>query len=126
MATPEQQARTRMLNRINGMQFQPVTQLPMTVFMLWMSGNDIHIFSIMMTGMAIYQPFNSLIGTNTAFKMFENDKTIASDVFRGKLVYAACCCVALLVGLVKLSWMGLLPTSASDWMEHAYNAAMLK
>ena len=37
----------------------------MTGFMLWMSGSGVHIFSIMITGMAIYNPVKSAFTVNT-------------------------------------------------------------
>lgn len=108
----------RKLRRINDMQMAPVKSLPMTLFMMWMSGNDIHIFSIMITGMAIYQPIQALAATGTVFAMFNGDESVKGDVWRARLVYAALCVVALVCGLGKLHFMGLLPTAAADWMDH--------
>ena len=108
----------RKLKRINDISYGPVKSLPMTLFMLWMVGNDIHIFSIMMISMAITTPMGSLMQTGNVFKMFEGDESVKGKLPLAKLTYAACCLAALAVGLVKLSWMGLLPTAYADWMDH--------
>jgi hypothetical protein len=109
----------RKVRRISDLQLGPVKSLPMTMFMLWMAGSDIHIFSIMMTGMAIYQPLQALGNTGSVFKMFSDEPALRGDVMRARLIYMACCLVALGVGLAKLHFMGLLPTSAVDWIDHA-------
>jgi hypothetical protein len=109
----------RKVRRINDMMLAPVKSLPMTLFMLWMAGNDIHIFSIMMTFMAITGPLTALGQTTSIFQMFADDTSVRSDVTKGKLVYVACCLVAFVVGLTKLHWMGLLPIAASDWVDHS-------
>ncbi len=109
----------RKVRRINDVQLSPVKQLPMTMFMLWMAGSDIHIFSIMMTGMAIMGPISALGNVNSVFRVFEGDAAVKAQVFQGKLIYLACCIVALGVGLAKLHFMGLLPTAAADWIDHS-------
>ena len=114
----KQDQHNRKVRRIQDIQLGPVKSLPMMMFMMWMTGNDIHIFSIMMTGMAIYQPIQSLGQVGAIFKMFADDPALKGDVLRGKLIYAACCLAALCVGLAKLHWMGLLPTAAADWVDH--------
>ena len=110
--------RERKLKRLNGMQMSPVSSLPMNLFMLWMAGNEIGIFSIMITGNAIYSPISQLLKTNETFAAFNGDDEVKEELFRCKLVYAAMCVVALLVGLAKLHFMGLLPTAAADWLDH--------
>jgi hypothetical protein len=37
-------------------------------FMMWMSGNMISIWSMMMTSMGIINPINAVIGVNQSFK----------------------------------------------------------
>lgn len=110
--------KARKLKRLNDMQLGPAKSLPMMLFMLWMAGNEIHIFSIMITGTAISQPLQALFGVNDAFKLFAEDDDIKADVWRAKAVYLLMCLVALGVGFVKLSWMGLLPAMVTDWIDH--------
>ena len=110
--------RARKLRKLNDMQLAPANSLPMMMFMLWMAGNDIHIFSILITGTAVSQPFSLALNVGGTFKVFEDDPSIKGDLWRAKTVYLLCCVVAMVVGLIKLSWMGLMPFAASDWVDH--------
>lgn len=37
----------------------------MNAFMLWMSGNGVQIFSVMITGMLFFQPIKALMGIDS-------------------------------------------------------------
>lgn len=106
--------------RLNDIRLKPVKQLPMTLFMMYMVGNDVSIFSIMFVGMAVMNPLQGILRASKEFTDFEEDAQadshIASAVNQSKWIYIGCCLVAFLVALVKVSWMGLLPVSAMDWM----------
>ncbi|KAI1818346.1 hypothetical protein GGS20DRAFT_581457 [Poronia punctata] len=108
----------------------PVKSLPMTFIMMYMSGNSLQIFSIMMVFMAFKNPIMGLLGTNQAFERFESD-TNKAKMLPVKLAYIAMQLVALGVGIWKVNGMGLLPTTRSDWLaweaqrdplEHAVSA----
>lgn len=86
----------------------PVKSLPMTAFMMYMSGNSLQIFSIMMVVMAFKNPLMGLVNTNQAFEKFQAD-SIAGQIIQVKVVYVACQIVALAVGVWKINNMGLLP-----------------
>eukprot|EP00966_Prymnesium_polylepis_P023579 542729-Prymnesium_polylepis.1 len=51
----------------------------MTGLMLWMSGNGVHIFSIMITFYAIYNPVKSAFTVNSVFARFADPKMSAID-----------------------------------------------
>lgn len=112
--------RQRINIRLNDIRLQPLKQLPMTFFMMWMVGNDVSIFSIMFVGMAVINPLQSILSAGKNFADFEEDAEadaqIRTTVNQSKWIYIACCLAAFLVALVKLNWMGLLPVSAMDWM----------
>ncbi|KAK9435225.1 ER membrane protein complex subunit 4 [Metarhizium brunneum] len=93
----------------------PVKALPMTVIMMYMSGNSLQIFSIMMVFMAFKNPIAGLMATNQAFERFNTEKN-AAQMLQTKLVYVAMQLVALGVGIWKVNSMGLLPTTRSDWL----------
>ncbi|KAI0023111.1 hypothetical protein F4780DRAFT_769483 [Xylariomycetidae sp. FL0641] len=108
----------------------PVKGLPMTAIMMYMSGNSLQIFSIMMVYMAFKNPIMGLLATNQAFEKFESD-TNKAKVIQVKLAYVAMQLLALAVGIWKVNAMGLLPTTRSDWLaweaqrdplEHAVSA----
>jgi hypothetical protein len=93
----------------------PGKQIPMMVFMFWMTGSGLHLFSIMMTGMALMNPVRALLAMGTAF---QNIKVPGRDInlTQQKLVYLACVIAGLCVGGWKLNKMGLLPLTSADWV----------
>jgi ABC-type transport system involved in multi-copper enzyme maturation permease subunit len=86
----------------------PVKQLPMTGIMMYMSGNGLQIFSIMMVVMAFKNPIMGLVNTNQAFSRFESPGT-SEKLLMVKAVYIAMQFVALALGVWKVNQMGLLP-----------------
>lgn len=86
----------------------PIKSLPMTAIMMYMTGNTLQIFSIMMVFMAFKNPLVGLVGTNQAFERFETVSNKAKMV-QVKLAYVAMQLVALAVGVWKVNAMGLLP-----------------
>ncbi|XP_077993768.1 ER membrane protein complex subunit 4-like [Glandiceps talaboti] len=90
----------------------PLKQLPMNLFIMWMSGNSISIFPIMMVGMMLWRPVQALLSIGKTFKVLdESPQSLVQKFayFMGNL---------LGIGLAayKCSSMGLLPTHASDWI----------
>ncbi|KAL9001490.1 MAG: hypothetical protein Q9169_000065 [Polycauliona sp. 2 TL-2023] len=93
----------------------PAKQLPMNAIMMYMSGNSLQIFSIMMVFMLFKNPLQSLMQTNAAFTKYETPRT-RSKMWAVKAVYVLMNCVALGLGIWKVNGMGLLPTTRSDWL----------
>ena len=86
----------------------PSKQIPMNAIMMYMSGNSLQIFSIMMVFMLFKGPIQGLINTNTVFAKFDTEGT------RGKLlgvkaIYVVMQLVLLCLGIWKVNAMGLLP-----------------
>ena len=86
----------------------PVKSLPMTGIMMYMSGNSLQIFSIMMVMMAFKNPLTALMSTNQAFERFQTENN-AGKILQTKLVYVAMNILALALGIWKVNGMGLLP-----------------
>ncbi|RYP66590.1 hypothetical protein DL769_005997 [Monosporascus sp. CRB-8-3] len=86
----------------------PVKNLPMTAIMMYMSGNSLQIFSIMMVFMAFKNPVMGILSTNQAFERFESDGN-RGQMLQVKLAYVAMQLLALAVGVWKVNAMGLLP-----------------
>lgn len=86
----------------------PVKQLPMTAIMMYMSGNSLQIFSIMMVTMAFKNPIMGMLATNQAFERFESEGNKSSLVMV-KAVYVGMQILALALGIWKVNGMGLLP-----------------
>ncbi|XP_046842391.1 ER membrane protein complex subunit 4-like isoform X2 [Xenia sp. Carnegie-2017] len=90
----------------------PLKQIPMTLFIMYMAGNTISLFPIMMVGMMFLKPVKALISISSAFVTLEGDQS-----FLMKIIYLLGNIALLLLALYKCQSMGLLPTSPSDWIE---------
>ncbi len=86
----------------------PVKNLPMTGIMMYMSGNSLQIFSIMMVFMAFKTPIMGLLATGQAFERFETSSN-RGKILQAKLAYVAMQFLALALGVWKVNAMGLLP-----------------
>ena len=86
----------------------PAKQLPMNGIMMYMSGNSLQIFSIMMVWMLFKNPINALLNINPTFARFETEGT-KPNMILVKLVYVATNLLALALGIWKVNGMGLLP-----------------
>jgi hypothetical protein len=83
----------------------------MNLFLMYMAGNSISIFPIMMVGMLFMRPIKALLSVSSAFKMIEGSHSVVQ-----KLAYLAGNLVNLGIALYKCQSMGLLPTHTSDWL----------
>ena len=102
--------------------------IPMNLFMLYMSGNSIQIFSIMITVMLLWNSLNGVLNTLQVFQPFLPQKLAQGPansrllcILNGKLlppvaIYVFLQCVNFGLGIWKMAGMGLLPTSTSDWL----------
>lgn len=88
--------------------FAPAKQLPMNAIMMYMSGNSLQIFSIMMVVMLFKGPIQGLLATNSAFARFQTEGT-KQQLMMVKAVYVLMQLVLLAVGIWKVNAMGLLP-----------------
>ena len=101
----------------------------MNAIMMYMSGNSIQIFSIMITLMTLWNALNSIWGTFSAFEQFQSTpgvgKTVGwtaikrlkhSNILLPALIFFLLQGLNLALGLWKCNGMGLLPTATSDWL----------
>jgi ER membrane protein complex subunit 4 len=98
---------------------QPGQQIAMQAFMLYMSGNQLNMFSINVTSMAIITPLTAIFSIDQTFRKVQHDTTNdeANDVLQiPKLIYLALNLAFLGLGLYKMSSMRLLPTTSADWI----------
>ncbi|KAK9509850.1 hypothetical protein O3M35_004751 [Rhynocoris fuscipes] len=89
----------------------PLKQVPMNLFIMYMSGNSISIFPIMMVCMLVVRPVKALFTMQNTFKMIEGSHAAGQ-----KFVYFLGNIVNIILALYKCQSMGLLPTHASDWL----------
>jgi hypothetical protein len=86
----------------------PAKALPMNAVMMYMSGNSLQIFSMMMVWTLFKNPVVALMGMPQAFTRFESVGT-KEQMWFIKLVFIACNLLALGLGIWKVNGMGLLP-----------------
>ena len=80
----------------------------MNAIMMYMSGNSLQIFSIMMVFMLFKGPIQGLIGTNAVFAKFDTPTT-RGRLMGVKAVYVLVQLGLLALGVWKVNAMGLLP-----------------
>jgi len=90
----------------------PWKQLPLNLFVLWMAGNSISLFPIMMVGMMGIRPVQSLFSYKDVFHKLKGDQALLQ-----KIVYILANLVGVGLAIYKFNNMGLLPTAQSDWLE---------
>lgn len=86
----------------------PSKQIPMNAIMMYMSGNSLQIFSIMMVFMLFKGPLQGLLATNVQFIKFETESNKAK-IWGCKAVYVLMQFALLGMGVWKVNAMGLLP-----------------
>jgi len=95
----------------------PLKQVPMNLFIMYMSGNTISIFPIMMVIMMMVRPVKTMFTVKQTFKSFESGS--ATNFIGQKLVFVLGSLANLALAMYKCHGMGLLPTHASDWLGFA-------
>lgn len=90
----------------------PLKQIPMNLFIMYMSGNTISIFPIMMVCMMAWRPIQALMSMSATFKLLES----SSQQWLQGLVYLIGNLLASALAIYKCQSMGLLPTHSSDWL----------
>ena len=93
----------------------PIKSLPMNVFIMYMAGNTISIFPIMMVGMMFFRPIQAFMGLRAT----TNILSLSDQWFLQTFVYIVGNLLALALAVFKCNSMGLLPTHASDWLAFA-------
>lgn len=95
---------------------QPIKQIPMNLFLLYMTGNSVSIIPIMMVGMLLLRTIRALMSIKSKFAIIEGDQAVLQ-----KLAYLAGNLASLALAIYKFHSMGLLPTYTSDWLDFLMN-----
>ncbi|KAJ3100775.1 hypothetical protein HDU97_001946 [Phlyctochytrium planicorne] len=97
----------------------------MNAFMLYMSGNSVQIFSILITVMLFVNAAKAIAGTNAAFEKFATEAAkgqsaiaafFSDPLLLPKMVFVFSQFGVMGLGVWKCASMGLLPTAQSDWL----------
>ncbi|PVU90106.1 hypothetical protein BB559_002445 [Furculomyces boomerangus] len=100
----------------------PAKTLAMQMFMSWMSGSSVQIFSILITGMVLMTPIKAIMSIGSVFEPLEHSRISGEadiNLFIQKLIFLMINTVGIIFGLYRLAIMGLLPTTTSDWLNFA-------
>jgi len=92
----------------------PAKAIPMNAIMMYMSGNTLQIFSIMMTVMLFMNPIKALSSVGSTFSRFDNERTHAR-LWPVKLAFIALQIATIALGIWKVNGMGLLPYVIHIW-----------
>ncbi|KAL6072257.1 ER membrane protein complex subunit 4 [Balamuthia mandrillaris] len=87
----------------------PAKSIFMTMFMVWMTGNSVNIFSIMIALFTLINPLKSIFQTRQAFSRFSE---LGSDLILPQLAYIGLHLLTLSIGAYKCYNLGVLPTEA--------------
>ena len=87
-------------------------QLPMFLFIFWMTGSSLSIYTIMFTVQFATTPFKAIFNVSESFKQFE---TKGLSLVLPKLLFIACNCVTIGLAAYKFGNMGILPVLPADW-----------
>jgi len=99
------------------MAIAPGKQFAMTAFMMWMMGSGVHIMNMIFTFYQLVAPIKGMFSVNKVFEgMAESAKELGVDLTLQKLVFIAAQLAVLLFITYRFGSMGLLPTTASDWL----------
>lgn len=109
-ATRDQDA-TLAIKRSWDVALGPLRQVPMNLFIMFMTGNSISIFPIVMVVMMLLKPIQAIFSIQSTFKLIEGNQAFSQQV-----VYLLGNFVMVALALYKCHSMGLLPTYASDWL----------
>uniref|UniRef100_A0A8C4QAU3 ER membrane protein complex subunit 4 n=1 Tax=Eptatretus burgeri TaxID=7764 RepID=A0A8C4QAU3_EPTBU len=90
----------------------PLKQIPMNLFIMYMAGNTISIFPIMMVAMMAWRPIQALMAMSSTLRLLDG----SGQQWLQGAVYLIGNLLGLALALYKCQSMGLLPTHASDWL----------
>lgn len=78
----------------------------MMMFIFWMSGSSLSIYTIMFSLQMATQPFTQLFNVEAAFAPFEHKQI---NLLLPKLLYCACASAGIFMGFYKFASMGIIP-----------------
>jgi hypothetical protein len=90
----------------------------MNLFIMYMSGNTISIFPIMMVVMMAVRPVKTLFSVNATFRALDAAEGSMANIGQ-KIVYVLGNLLNIAMAMYKCHSMGLLPTHSSDWLAFA-------
>ena len=84
----------------------------MFMFIFWMTGSSLSIYTIMFTMSFAMKPFSAIASINTAFEPYEKK---GINLLMPKLIYIGANAVTIAMAAYKFSNMGIIPVLPADW-----------
>lgn len=84
--------------------------------MMYMAGNSVQIFSVMIVSMLLFSSVKGLLGLSGVFSPYIHGGKKSDPLLGCKITYLALNLVLMGMGVWKCAGMGLLPTAQSDWL----------
>lgn len=104
------------LKRAREQAFAPAKNIPMNLIMSYMSGSSLQVITLSMTWMMFFNgPITQMASVNDLFSKLETESN-KPTVFMYKVLYILCLLATMGVGVYKLSSLGILPNTVSDWV----------
>ncbi|AMD22675.1 HHL095Cp [Eremothecium sinecaudum] len=94
----------------------PAKNIPMNIFMSYMSGTSLQVIPLMTALMLLSGPIKSVASIRSTFRGLLDNNEIYANVIAAMFMYVLFQCVLMAIGLQKLNSMGLLPNTKSDWL----------
>jgi ER membrane protein complex subunit 4 len=89
----------------------PGKSLPMNLLMMWMSGNSIQIFSILIVCMLLFNGIKGILGVQKVFAKLGDPNRRRSSLFLPKCWYLFLNVVLIGLAMYKCRKLGLLPNN---------------
>merc|ERR1712002_745535 len=83
----------------------PLKQVPMNLFIMYMSGNTISIFPIMMVIMMMVRPVKTMFSINSTFKALDANESALANLGK-KIVYVLGNLINIALAIYKCQSMG--------------------
>ena len=84
----------------------------MFLFIMWMTGSSLSIYTIMFTMSFATKPFTSIMQVQKAFKPFKHANL---SLILPKLIYIVSNMAVCALAIYKFSNMGIVPVQPADW-----------
>eukprot|EP01147_Barroeca_monosierra_P000760 gene760-4050_t len=92
---------------------RPLQGILMNLFMLWMMGSSVNLFTFPMLGYMVYSPIIAISSISSEFAKLSKDQSFILP----KIVYALGQLAVIGLAAWKCSGLGLIPTTQGDWLE---------
>jgi hypothetical protein len=96
----------------------PASNIFSTLLMLYFSGSQLSLMSLMLVGLMLMAPIKSFLNFGKSFAYFDQHLEKDITVVKSKLLYIGINLAILAVAIYKINQIGLLPFSDDDFSRY--------